>query len=245
MTSAWLILGASSAMARAFARQAATNGATLILAGRDDEDLALLAQDAVLRGARAASAMAFDTRNPASFAPLLDALFRLDATPNIAVFSGAMQPQATLEAAPEVLAGMVADNFTGPAQLLLMALPMLQDRPGGTILGVSSVSGDRGRRSNFGYGAPKAGFTAFLSGLRARLSRANVHVLTVKPGFVDTAMTWGLPGLFLVASPDDAARRMWAAIERRRNTLYVPGFWLLIMTIIRLVPEFIFKKMKF
>lgn len=245
MSSAWLILGASSAMARAFARLAAVEGAHIILAGRDGDDLALQADDALLRGAASAQPMHFDARAPASFAPLLKALFGLDATPSIAVFSGAMVDQATLEETPDALAGMVADNFSGPAQLLLMALPDLLEKPGGAIVGVSSVSGDRGRRSNFGYGAPKAGFTAFLSGLRARLSRARVHVLTVKPGFVDTAMTWGLPGLFLVASPDAAAKRMWRAAKKRRNTVYVPGFWWLIMTTIRHVPEFIFKKMKF
>ncbi|MEX0968997.1 MAG: SDR family NAD(P)-dependent oxidoreductase [Paracoccaceae bacterium] len=245
MSSAWLILGASSAMARSFARLAAGDGAHVILAGRDSDDLALQAHDVLLRGAASATAMAFDARNPTSFGPLLAALFALDATPSIAVFSGSMVDQGALEDNPAALAGMIADNFGGPAQLLLMALPGLIEKPGGTIVGVSSVSGDRGRRSNFGYGAPKAGFTAFLSGLRARLSRARVHVLTVKPGFVDTAMTWGLPGLFLVASPDAAAKRMWRAAKKRRNTVYVPGFWWLIMTIIRLVPDFIFKKMKF
>lgn len=245
MTGAWLILGASSAMARAFGRLAAAEGAHLLLAGRDGDDLALLAEDARLRGAASARALPFDSRAPDGFAALIAALEAIDATPNIAVFAGSMQSQAALETAPQVLAGMIADNLSGPAELLLMALPLLESRPGGRIVGVSSVSGDRGRASNYGYGAGKAGFTAFLSGLRARLSRSKVHVMTVKPGFVDTAMTFGLPGLFLVASPKDAAARIWRAARKRRNVVYVPGFWWMIMTIIRHVPEFIFKRMKF
>jgi len=245
MSNAWLILGASSSMARAFTRLAAQNGAHVLLAGRDAADLALLAQDAKLRGAASAAALPFDTRKPDGFAALIAQLLALDATPNIAIFAGSMLDQAKLEAAPDGLAGMITDNLAGPAQLLLLAMPEMIARPGGVIIGVSSVSGDRGRASNYGYGAGKAGFTAFLSGLRARLSRSKVHVMTVKPGFVDTAMTWGLPGLFLVASPDAAAKRIWHAAKRRRNVIYVPGFWWIIMTIISCVPEFIFKKMKF
>lgn len=245
MSNAWLILGASSAMARAFTRLAAADGAHVILAGRDATDLTILARDAEMRGAASAAAMPFDTRKPENFSELVAALAAIDATPNIAVFAGSMVGQADLEATPAAIAGMISDNLTGPSQLLLMALPDMIARPGGVIVGVSSVSGDRGRASNFGYGAGKAGFTAFLSGLRARLSRSKVHVITVKPGFVDTAMTWGLPGLFLVASPDDAAKRIWRGAMRKRNVIYVPGFWWMIMTIIKHVPEFIFKKMKF
>lgn len=245
MSEAWLILGASSSMARAFTRLAASANAHVLLAGRDGDDLAVLAQDALLRGAASASALPFDTRKPEGFGALIDALMDCDATPNIAVFAGSMQSQAELEADPGGLRGMIVDNLSGPAELLLMALPKMEERPGGAIIGVSSVSGDRGRASNYGYGAGKAGFTAFLSGLRARTSRSKVHVMTVKPGFVDTAMTWGLPGLFLVASPAAAAQRIWKSARRKRNVIYVPGFWWIIMNIIRRVPEFIFKKMKF
>lgn len=241
----WLILGASSAIARAFARKAAATGAHLILGGRDADDLAVLATDAQLRGASSAQAVLFDSRDPASFATALQALAAIDATPHIAIFAGSMVDQTTLETAPARIAGMITDNLNGPAQLLLQALPQMLARPGGVIVGVGSVSGDRGRASNFGYGAGKAGFHAFLSGLRARLSRSNIHVVTVKPGFVDTAMTWGLPGLFLVASPTDAAARIWRAAQKRRNVVYVPGFWWIIMTIIKCVPEFVFKRLKF
>ncbi|MFM2354366.1 MAG: hypothetical protein RLZZ528_102, partial [Pseudomonadota bacterium] len=110
--------------------------------------------------------------------------------------------------------------------------------------GVASVAGDRGRIGNYVYGSAKAGFATYLSGLRNRLTRAGGHVVTVKPGFVDTAMTWGLPGMFLVATPDKVADDILTAVRKKRNVIYTPFFWRYIMLIIIHVPEFIFKKMK-
>jgi short-subunit dehydrogenase len=121
----------------------------------------------------------------------------------------------------------------------------MEARAGGTVVGVSSVAGDRGRLSNYVYGAAKAGFATYLSGLRNRLTRAGAHVVTVKPGFTDTAMTWGVEGMFLVASPDKVAAAIDRAITKKKNVIYTPGFWWLIMTIIKLVPEPIFKKLSF
>ena len=114
----------------------------------------------------------------------------------------------------------------------------------GFIVGISSVAGDRGRQSNYYYGSAKAGLTAYLSGLRNRLSSQGVHVMTVKPGFVDTAMTYGLKGMFLVASPEDIGRAIVRAVEKRRNTVYLPWFWRYIMLIIQHLPEFLFKRLK-
>jgi len=108
---------------------------------------------------------------------------------------------------------------------------------------VGSVAGDRGRIGNYVYGAAKAGFHTYLSGLRNRLTKSGGHVVTVKPGFVDTGMTWGLDGMFLVASPDDVARDILKAVNKGRNTVYTPFFWRYIMLIIRHIPEFLFKKM--
>ncbi|PID35291.1 MAG: short-chain dehydrogenase, partial [Rhodobacterales bacterium] len=105
------------------------------------------------------------------------------------------------------------------------------------------VAGDRGRVGNYVYGAAKAGFATYLSGLRNRLTRAGGHVITVKPGFVDTSMTWGLDGMFLVASPEAVARDILKAVGKRRNVLYTPFFWRWIMLIIRLIPEPLFKKL--
>ena len=140
---------------------------------------------------------------------------------------------------------MAQANFAGPARFLTEIAPLMEARAGGTVVGVSSVAGDRGRLSNYVYGAAKAGFATYLSGLRNRLARAGAHVVTVKPGFTDTAMTWGVEGMFLVASPDKVAAAIDRAIAKKKNVIYTPGFWWLIMTIIKLVPEPIFKKLSF
>ena len=119
-----------------------------------------------------------------------------------------------------------------------------EDKGSGFIIGIGSVAGDRGRQSNYVYGSAKGAFHLFLQGLRNRLSSRGVHVLTVKPGFVDSPMTFGKEGLFLVASPEKVARAILRALKRRRNVIYVPWFWHWIMLIICCIPEFIFKRLK-
>ncbi|MFV0335789.1 MAG: SDR family NAD(P)-dependent oxidoreductase [Tropicimonas sp.] len=239
----WLILGASSAIARAFARKLAAQGACLLLAGRDIEDLATTAADCRLRGAALAEALHFDVRAPDSFGPVLERLKAPGTIPNAALFTGSMPPQAAIDAAPELLDGLVADNFTGPARFLHTLAPLLEERGAGTIVGVSSVAGDRGRLGNYAYGAAKAGFSTYLSGLRNRLGRAGAHVITVKPGPVDTAMTWGLEGLPRPAPPEAVADDILTAIRRRRSVIYTPFYWRYIMMVIRALPEAVFRRM--
>lgn len=244
MNSTWIILGATSAMARAFARKVAETGACVLLAGRDRAELAALAEDCRLRGARAAEALDFDARAPQGFAALLARMEEEEGELNAAVFVGSMPAQAEIDADPALIEGTVTDSFTGPARFLQMLAPVLEARGGGTVIGVGSVAGDRGRLGNYVYGAAKAGFHTYLSGLRNRLARAGAHVVTVKPGFVDTAMTWGLPGLFLVASPEAVAEDLMRAVRRRRDVIYTPFFWRWIMLIIRSIPEPLFKRLK-
>lgn len=244
MNRTWIVLGATSAMARAFARQVAAEGAAVLLAGRDSDDLAALAADCALRGARLAEPVAFDARDPAGFAALIERARAEDGEINAAVFVGSMPAQGAIDADPALINGTVTDSFTGPARFLHLLAPVIEERGMGTVVGVGSVAGDRGRLGNYVYGAAKAGFHTYLSGLRNRLTRAGGHVVTVKPGFVDTAMTWGLPGMFLVASPEKVAADILRAVARRRNVIYTPAFWALIMLIIRHIPEPIFKKMK-
>lgn len=243
MNETWIILGATSSMARALARALAPTGATLLLAGRDIGELTRLAEDCALRGAKAAEAMGFDARDPATFAPIIDRAAREDGMISAAVFVGSMPAQAEIDADPALIDGVITDNHTGPARFLQMLAPLMEERGGGTVVGVSSVAGDRGRIGNYVYGSSKAAFATYLSGLRNRLGRAGAHVMTVKPGFVDTSMTWGIEGMFLVASPDDVARDILNGVKKGRNTLYTPFFWRYIMLIIRHIPEFIFKKM--
>lgn len=243
MSGTWIILGATSSMARAFARKAATAGDAVLLAGRDLDDLRVLADDCRLRGAPVAEPVAFDARRPETFAALAARAARADGPVNAAVFVGSMPAQGEIDADPALIDGVVCDSFTGPARVLHVLAPLIEAQRG-TVIGVGSVAGDRGRIGNYVYGAAKAGFHTYLSGLRNRLTRAGGHVMTVKPGFVDTSMTWGLPGMFLVASPEAVADRLWSAAARRRNVIYAPAFWALIMLIIRHIPEPVFKKMK-
>ncbi len=243
MSETWIILGATSSMARAFGRLKAEEGARLLLAGRDMAELKRLAGDMELRGAAAAEAVHFDARAPDSFAPLIERAEVADGMISAAVFVGSMPPQAAIDADPALIAGVTSDNFTGPARFLHMLAPLMEARGGGSVVGIASVAGDRGRIGNYVYGAAKAGFATYLSGLRNRLARAGVHVVTVKPGFVDTSMTWGIEGMFLVAAPEDIAVSINKAVAKKKNVIYTPFFWRWIMLIIRAIPESIFKKM--
>lgn len=243
MSDTWIILGATSSMARALARALAERGDGLLLAGRDMTELEALAADCRLRGAALAEAARFDARDPASFTPLIDRAKAMDGTLNAAVFVGSMPEQSAIDADPGLIDGTVTDSFTGPARFLQMLAPEIEARGKGTVVGVGSVAGDRGRVGNYVYGSAKAGFATYLAGLRNRLTRAGGHVVTVKPGFVDTAMTWGIEGMFLVAPPEKVAADILKAVKKQRNTLYTPFFWRWIMLIIRLIPEPLFKKL--
>jgi short-subunit dehydrogenase len=243
MSETWIILGASSAMGRSFARKAASKGAIVILAGRDKTDMANTATDCTARGANDAIPLSFDIRKPSSFAAIYTAAEQQGGIINVALFVGSMENQSDVDADPAKGSTMAIDSFTGPMEFLHGLAPIMEARGGGIVIGVGSVAGDRGRLSNYSYGAAKAGFHTYLAGLRNRLTRSGGHVVTVKPGFVDTAMTWGLPGLFLVATPEKVADDLWNAAEKRKNTLYTPWFWAYIMLIIKMVPEAIFKKL--
>lgn len=139
---------------------------------------------------------------------------------------------------------VIAINFTGAASILGLCANHLENARSGFIIGITSVAGDRGRQSNYVYGAAKGALSLYLQGLRNRLFPAGIRVITVKPGFVDTAMTFGLPGLFLVASPADVGESIVKSLEGRADVVYVPWFWRYIMLIIRSIPESLFKRLK-
>ena len=240
----WIILGATSSMARAFIRSVAKDGASLILCGRDMDDMQATSADAVAMGAPNADVFSVDVRKPSTFKAPLEAAKDAEGIVNAAVFVGSMPEQDAIDADPALVDGTITDSFTGPARFLTALAPEIEARGAGTIVGVGLVAGDRGRLGNYVYGSAKAGFHTYLAGLRNRLTRAGGHVVTVKPGFVDTAMTWGIDGMFLVASPEKVAADIRKAVRKKRNVIYTPFFWLGIMTIIRHIPEPIFKKMK-
>ena len=140
---------------------------------------------------------------------------------------------------------IIESNFSGAVSILNIIANALERKGSGIIVGVSSVAGYRGRQSNYLYGSAKAGFTAYLSGLRNRLYHSNVHVVTVNPGFVATKMTEGLklPPL-LTARPEQVAKSIFIAVERKRNVIYVLPVWRWIMFVIGLIPESVFKKLR-
>ncbi|MDH3262781.1 MAG: SDR family NAD(P)-dependent oxidoreductase, partial [Paracoccaceae bacterium] len=164
--------------------------------------------------------------------------------PGIAVSAvGLLGKQEEAERDAEAARQILRSNFEGPALVLAEIANRFEARGSGTIVGISSVAGDRGRATNYVYGSAKAGFTAFLSGLRNRLAKKGVHVLTVLPGFVATKMTEGhdLPPK-LTATPQEIAEAVARALDRRRNVIYVKPVWALVMLIIRNIPEPIFKR---
>ncbi|MEM9583412.1 MAG: SDR family NAD(P)-dependent oxidoreductase [Pseudomonadota bacterium] len=243
MTETWIILGATSSMAKAFARAVSLQGANVLLAGRDLDDLHVSAFDCGQRGAALAEAIPFDARDANGFDAIIQRARQEEGMINVAVFVGSMPPQAEIDLDPSLIDGVIADSFTGPAKFLQAIAPEMEARGGGTVIGVGSVAGDRGRIGNYVYGSAKAGFHTYLSGLRNRLTRSGGHVVTVKPGFVDSAMTWGIEGMFLVAPPEKVAADLLNAVKKKKDVIYTPFFWRIIMGIITRIPERIFKKM--
>jgi short-subunit dehydrogenase len=140
---------------------------------------------------------------------------------------------------------IIRTNYSGCVSILSIIASDFEKRQKGFIIGISSVAGDRGRQSNYYYGSAKAGFSAYLSGLRNRLSKSNVPILTVKPGFVDTKMIegMGLPPL-LIAQPEEVAESIYKSWKNRKNVVYTKWFWRWIMLLIKSIPEQLFKKMK-
>jgi len=238
----WLVLGASSSIARAFARLAAEDGADVILAGRDLEDMERSAADIRTRAGAKVEVRHFDAADRASHPAFVEALPRRRL--NVFLCFGLMYPQEAIERDPSLAEPVIAVNYLGAVSILSRLAPRLADAGGGAVVVLSSVAGDRGRASNYVYGSSKAGLNAYLQGLRARLARHGVTVTTVKPGFLDTAMTFGLPGMFLVASPEACARACLAYAAKGREVAYFPAFWCLIMVIIKAIPERLFKKLR-
>lgn len=244
MTTTWIILGGTSAIARAFARKASERGEGVILAGRDMDELKTTADDCAHRGAPLAGAIVFDARDAGTFTSIIERARQTEGSVSVAVFVGSMPPQDEIDADPSLVEGTITDSFTGPARFLTEIAPLLEERGEGSVVGVGSVAGDRGRLGNYVYGSAKAGFHAYLSGLRNRLGRSGVHVVTVKPGTVDTAMTWGMDKLPFLAQPEQIAADIFKAVDKKKNVIYTPIIWWPVMTIIRLIPEPIFKKMQ-
>ncbi|MEX2015398.1 MAG: SDR family oxidoreductase [Candidatus Hydrogenedentales bacterium] len=239
-----VILAATSAIARAIANELAARGYALILAARDMEDAEAIAQDLRVRQEAVVYAMQWDAADFDSHAAFVDSCVDRfgGELEGVVMVSGFQEDQKRAESDWAASKRSIDVNLTGAVSVLNQFANRLEGQGHGFIVGISSVAGDRGRQSNYLYGAAKAGFTTYLEGLRNRLYHVGVHVLTVKPGFVDTKATYGeVP---FAADPKDVGRAIVLALERRRNVIYVPWFWRYIMLIIRLVPETVFKRLK-
>lgn len=238
-----LILGARSDIGKAAAHKFAALGHPVQLAGRNAFSLAADKTDMELRHRVPVSLHEFDALATDTHEAFVANLPEL---PQIAVCAvGLMGRQAEHEREIAAAARVMRSNYEGPASILALLANRFEERGSGTIVGISSVAGDRGRATNYVYGSAKAGFTAFLSGLRNRLAKRGVHVVTVLPGFVATQMTEGmdLPAK-LTAEPNEVADAIARAVERKKDVIYVRPIWRLIMLIIRNTPERIFKVMK-
>jgi short-subunit dehydrogenase len=241
-----LILGAASAIARAVAGEFARRGFDLLLAGRDREELDKVATDLSLRHGVSARARDFDALAFDSHRAFVEACRETsrDSLTGAVLCFGYLGEQSAAQKDPGEARRVLDTNLVGAVSIVSLLANYFEERRGGFLGALSSVAGDRGRQSNYVYGAAKAGLTVFLQGLRNRLFASGVSVTTIKPGFVDTQMTWGRPGLFLVASPQAAAKRIVAAVLKGEDQAYVPGFWRPVMLLIRLIPERLFKRLK-
>ena len=239
-----LILGATSAIARATARMFAERGDRLFLVARDDAKLAVTAKDLRGHGAEhvdyAAADLADESGHEALLKRAAESLGGLD----IAFIAyGTLPDQGGLEGSPKATREALQVNFTSVASLLTLLANRLQAQRSGTLAVISSVAGDRGRASNYVYGTAKGAVSLFLQGLRNRLHNSGVHVLTIKPGLVDTPMTADLDKNFLYAKPEQIAAGIVKAIDKKREVVYLPFFWRWIMLLIRAVPEPLFKRL--
>ena len=237
-----LIVGATSAIATAVARELAGRGDELLIAARNSERLATLAADLSVRGAKAVHTLEYDALAEQDQQAFSDAAWGagLDL---LLVAHGTLPEQEAVQDDPVLTAQALQVNSNSVMVLLSAFSGRFAEQGSGAIAVISSVAGDRGRQSNYVYGASKAALSTYCQGLRNRLAGRGVQVLTIKPGFVDTPMTADFPKGPLWAAPRDIAGGILAALDRGRDVVYLPWFWRYIMVVIRMLPEHIFKRL--
>ena len=238
------VVGATSAVAQSAIRIWAQRGCALALVARNAGELERIAADARVRGAPRVTTLLGEATDAAFMTESL----RTMPVPRVALVAyGSLSDSARADSDAAYLAQELHANFVSAALWAqgLAERMASENAQGGTIAVISSVAGDRGRGSNHVYGAAKAGLTAFCSGLRARMSARRVHVVTVKPGFIDSPMTAHIAAKgALWATPEVVAAGIINAVDKKRDVVYLPGFWRLIMLIILHIPEGIFKRLK-
>jgi decaprenylphospho-beta-D-erythro-pentofuranosid-2-ulose 2-reductase len=239
-----LLLGATSAIAGAVARELLAPDAQYFLVGRNAEKLDAVRKDLMTRGAANTTTYVLDlddtSAHEAMFSAALQALGSIDLA---LIAHGVLGNQDEAQTNPAAAAAILHTNLISAVSLVTWLANYFENAHQGTLAVISSVAGDRGRKSNYVYGASKGALNIFLDGVRNRIDRAGVQVLTIRPGFVSTPMTAHLPQGPLFASPAKVAKGIVNAISARKDVVYVPGFWRPIMFVIRSVPEFVFKKL--
>lgn len=239
-----LILGATSGIAMAVARRLAGPRAHFMLVARNSRKLTAVAQDLLTRGAAAVDTWVLDLDETDAHPEMLAAAAeRLGGIDLALIAHGVLGDQAAAEEDFEAAAAILYTNLFSTVSLCTWLANYFQLEGHGSLAVLSSVAGDRGRKSNYVYGASKGALNVFLEGLRNRVDREGVQVLTIKPGFVATPMTAGIPQNALFASPDQIARGIVRAVVRRKDVVYLPWYWSAVMLAIRLIPGRIFKKM--
>ena len=242
-----LVLGATSGIAEASVRIWASRGEELFLVGRNSERLAAVAADARVRGAGYVDTAIADLDQTAQHAELLaHAINSLGGLDIAYVAMGTLGEQTKAERSFAEAGQILHTNLVAPASLLTWLANYCAQRHAGTIAVLSSVAGERGRKSNYVYGSSKAGLTAFVDGLRNRVDCDGVKVVTIKPGPVKTAMTEGMKGESRFADVNKVAATIVKAIDKGQkgpDVLYVPAIWRVIMGVIRAIPESRFKRM--
>jgi decaprenylphospho-beta-D-erythro-pentofuranosid-2-ulose 2-reductase len=237
-----LIIGAKSDIAKATAREYAKHGYNLYLAARNSDELKEFADDVTVRTQRMVKLVELDILNYKSHQSFYDQFEEkpLGVISAIGYLGEQEKAQSDFEEAQQIM----DTNYTGVVSLFNIIANDFEHRRSGFMVGISSVAGDRGRKSNYTYGSAKAALTAYLSGLRNRLYDAQVYVLTVKPGFVTTKMTEGmdLPEK-LTAQPEEVAEDIYKAQQKGKNVLYTKWIWRWVMLIIKVIPEWKFKGM--
>ncbi len=243
MSARVLIVGATSAIAEAVARRYAAEGAALFLAARRTDRAAAIADDLRVRGAAVVTVGAYDATVPDTADALVAAAWETLGGIDVALIAhGSLPDQPACAASAALTRQALEINVLSVIDLLTLLANRMASVGHGTLAVIGSVAGDRGRQSNYVYGAAKGCLAIFMQGLAHRLVPAGVRVLTIKPGFVDTPMTAAFPKGPLWASPQTVARDIQRAIERGAQVLYTPWFWRWIMLVIRLIPTSIFQR---
>lgn len=240
-----IVIGASSGIGAALVRALAAEGLPVAAVARRSEELERLA--ASCRGLPGRVIVrVHDTRDAEAVPALFEELARELGGVELAVYAAAVMPKVDRHGYDTAVdLDMLAINFGGCVAWCNALAGFFQSQRSGTLIGISSIAGDRGRKPNPMYGATKAAMDHYLEALRNRLSEVGVHVCTIKPGYVDTRMTQGMQGLFWLISADEAARRILSAARGGANVRYVPRRWWFVGTVLKLIPSFVFRKLSF